>query len=90
MTKQELVDAVAKGAGISNKDAAAALDALASVIHSAVTKGEEVILPKVGKFTRKERAARTGRNPKTGETMEIAAGTVPAFKPTKDFREAVS
>lgn len=89
MTKQELVAAMAEGAGISNKEAAAALEALATAIHSAVAKGNEVTVPKLGKFTRKQREARTGRNPKTGEAMEIPAGTAPAFRPSKDFREAV-
>lgn len=90
MNKSELVDAVASGAGLSKKDAGAALDAVLDSIVATVKKGDKVSLPGFGTFERRARAARTGKNPQTGATIKIAAAKVPAFKAGAGFKEAVN
>lgn len=69
---------------------AAVLDAFEAAVVSSVAGGDKVVLPGFLSFERAERAARTGRNPATGETMNIAAATVPRIKAGKAFREAVA
>lgn len=90
MNKVDFVAAVAEKAGISKKDAGNAVDAFAGVVTEALTKGEKVSLVGFGTFEVKERAAREGRNPQTGETMQIAASKVPSFKAGKTFKDAVN
>ncbi len=90
MTKTDLVDAVASKAGISKRDASSAVDALLSGIADALQSGEKVQLVGFGTFEVRERAARTGRNPQTGEEISIAARLVPAFKPGKVLKDAVA
>lgn len=90
VTKTELVDTVASKAGLSKKDAGAAVDAFFSGIAEALQKGEKVQLVGFGTFEVRERAARTGRNPQTGEEISIAARSVPAFKPGKLLKDAVA
>ncbi len=87
--KQELVDSVAKATGLTKKDAIASVDAVFASIEAALKKGEKVQLIGFGNFEVRDRAARKGRNPQTGEEIEIAASKVPAFKPGKALKDAV-
>ena len=89
MNKSELVRAVAENADISRSDAEAAVDAMVSAITNALRDGEKVQLVGFGTFEVKKRAARTGRNPRTNEPMEIPAAIVPVFKPGKILKDAV-
>ena len=77
MTKQEFVDAVADKAGLTKKDAGAAIDAALDVITAALQKGDAVTFTGFGKFHATRRAARQGVNPRTGEKVQIAAANVP-------------
>ena len=90
MNKTELRDAIAQHADLSNAQADKALEAIVSSITSTVANGEKVTIPGFGTFEARERSARTGRNPQTGETMEIAASKAPAFKPASGFKQAVN
>ena len=90
MNKTELRDAIASHADLTNAQADKALEAVITSITSSVAKGEKVSLPGFGTFESRERSARTGRNPQTGETMEIAASKAPAFKPATAFKSAVN
>ena len=90
MNKTDLRDAIASHADLTNAQADKALEAVITSITSAVSKGEKVSLPGFGTFESRERSARTGRNPQTGETMEIAASKAPAFKPATAFKSAVN
>ena len=90
MKKTELVDAVADSAHLSKADAARAVDAVFDAITDALGKGEQVSLVGFGTFLVRERAARTGRNPQTGETIAIAAARVPSFKAGKALKDAVN
>ena len=90
MNKTELIDAIAKKADISKKDAEAALKATIESIEGALSAGDKVTLVGFGTFEVKERAAREGRNPATGETIKIKASKVPAFKAGKDLKEKVN
>jgi len=89
MTKAELVAEIAKQAGITKKEADAALKAAVSAISGALKKGERIAIPGLGIFTVKQRAARKGRNPRTGQVIQIPARKVVAFKPAKDLREGI-
>jgi DNA-binding protein HU-beta len=89
MNKTELINAVAEASGLSKKDATKAVDAVFESITEALRKGDKVQLIGFGNFEVRERAARKGRNPQTGEEMEIPASKVPAFKPGKALKEAV-
>jgi DNA-binding protein HU-beta len=90
MNKSEFVDAVAEKANVTKKDADAILNATLDIIVESVASGEKVSLVGFGTFERRDRAAREGRNPKTGETLSIAATTVPAFSAGKSFKEKVA
>lgn len=87
MNRTELVTAVAEETGLSNTQAQAAVSAVLDTIAKQVTSGEKVSLAGFGTFELRHRAARTGRNPQTGETMEIAASAAPAFKPAKALKD---
>ena len=89
MTKAELVSAIAKGAGITKKQADAALKAAIQAVSEALKKGERVAVPGFGIFAVRTRAARKGRNPRTGAEIEIPARKVVVFRPAKDLRESV-
>ena len=89
MNKSELVEHVAKVAGLSKAAANTVLDAVVDAITKALKKGDEVALVGFGTFKVRNRAARTGRNPQTGETIKIKATKVPAFKAGKALKEAV-
>ncbi|MGK9185749.1 HU family DNA-binding protein, partial [Priestia filamentosa] len=88
MNKTELVNAVAAQSELTKQDAAKAVDALFKTISDTLSKEEKIQLIGFGTFEVRERAARTGRNPQTGEEMQIAASKVPAFKPGKELKEA--
>ena len=89
MNKAELVSMVADKAGLSKKDAEKAVAAVFDSIQESLTAGEKVQLVGFGTFEIRERGARTGRNPRSGATIEIPASKVPAFKPGKALKEAV-
>lgn len=89
MNKTELVKVVSTQAELTQKDAAKAVDALFSTISNTLAEGEKLQLIGFGTFEVRERSARKGRNPQTGEEIEIAASKVPAFKPGKELKEAV-
>jgi DNA-binding protein HU-beta len=90
VNKTELRDAIASHAELTNAQADKALEAVISSITTAVAGGDKVTVPGFGTFESRERSARTGRNPQTGETMEIAASKAPAFKPAAAFKNAVN
>ncbi len=89
MNKTELINAVAEAAELSKKDATKAVDAVFDAIQESLANGDKVQLIGFGNFEVRERAARKGRNPQTGEEIEISASKVPAFKPGKALKEAV-
>ncbi|MBW8822867.1 MAG: HU family DNA-binding protein [Xanthomonadales bacterium] len=89
MNKGEFIDAVAVAAGLSKMDATRAVDAVISVVGSTLKKGDAVTLVGFGTFEVRSRAARQGRNPKTGETINIPAAKVPAFKAGKGLKDAI-
>ena len=89
MNKTELVAAAAEQTGMTKKDTEKALNAAFDVIASALSKGEKVQISGFGIFEVKEREARMGRNPRTGEAMEIAASRTPTFKASKTLKDAL-
>jgi DNA-binding protein HU-beta len=90
MNKGELIDAVADKAEVSKKDADAIVTAAIEVIMETVASGDKVTLVGFGSFEPRDRAAREGRNPRTGETLKIAATTVPGFSAGKGFKQLVA
>ena len=90
MNKRELTDAVASAADLARADAARAVDAVLGAISDALGQGDSVSLVGFGTFSVKHRAARQGRNPRTGETIQIAATSVPGFKAGRALRDAVN
>ncbi len=90
MNRTELVDAVAEETGLSAADTAKAVSAALDKIARTVAEGESVALSGFGTFERRERSARSGRNPQTGEAIEIAATQAPAFKPAAAFKRLVA
>ena len=90
MNKAELIDAVASRAGLTKIDAAEAVDATFEAITNSLAQRDTVSLIGFGTFSTSDRAARTGRNPRTGETINIAATCVPKFKAGKGLRDAVN
>ncbi|MBJ7960493.1 HU family DNA-binding protein [Bacillus cereus group sp. N28] len=89
MNKTELIKNVAQNAEISQKEATVVLQTVVESITNSLAAGEKVQLIGFGTFEVRERAARTGRNPQTGEEMQIVASKVPAFKAGKELKEAV-
>ncbi len=90
MNKAELVAAVAEKAGLSKKDADAAVAAFVATVEDALKKGDKVSLVGFGTFEVRTRSARTGINPQTKETIKIAASKAPVFKAGKAFKDAVA
>jgi DNA-binding protein HU-beta len=90
MKKDELVQAVAEKSGLNKADADRALQAVVETVTGAVAAGQRVQIPGLGTFEARERSAREGRNPQTGETMQIAATTVPGFKAATAFKQATA
>ncbi|MGG5741746.1 MULTISPECIES: HU family DNA-binding protein [Bacillus cereus group] len=89
MNKTELTKMVAEKAELTQKEAAAATQAILNAITNALANEEKVQILGFGTFEVRERSARTGRNPQTGEEMQIAASKAPAFKAGKELKEAV-
>ena len=90
MSKQQLVEMIAEKAGLTKADAARALDATMESVTEALKKGEKVSLVGFGTFATSKRDAREGRNPRTGETVKIAARTAVTFKAGSKLKEAVN
>ncbi len=90
MNKTELIAAVAEKAGISKKDADAAVNTTLDTIVEMVASGDKVQLVGFGTFEPRERSAKTGKNPRTGESIEIPASKIPAFKAGKAFKDIVN
>ncbi len=90
MNKSEMIDAIAEGADISKAAAGRALDAMVEAVTETLKKGETVNLIGFGTFEVRDRKARTGRNPQTGATIQIAAAKSPAFKAGKALKDAVN
>ncbi|MDB5661904.1 MAG: histone family protein DNA-binding protein [Sphingomonas bacterium] len=90
MNKQELIAAVAGVTGLSRSDASGAVESVFGIIGDTLKKGDEVRLVGFGTFTVSKRKASTGRNPRTGEPMKIAASSNPKFKPGKGLKDAVN
>ena len=90
MNKTELVAAIAEEAGLSKKDAEKALKAFTDVVAAELKKGEKIQLVGFGTFEVSERAAREGRNPMTGETIQIAASKTPKFKAGKALKDQIN
>ena len=89
MTKQEFVDQVADRAGLSKKDAGDAVDAFLDTVEDALKRGSDVSFSGFGKFSVSQRSAREGRNPATGERIQIAASNVPRFTAGAGLKKAV-
>ena len=90
MNKSELITSMAEKSQLTKKDAEVALKAFMDSVQEALENGEKVQLVGFGTFETRERAAREGRNPRTKETIQIPASTVPVFKAGKDFKEKVN
>lgn len=90
MNRKDLIETVAREAELTGAQADAALTAALGGVVAAVAAGEKVNLPGFGIFEQRARAARSGRNPQTGEVLEIAATVAPAFKPATAFKQAVA
>ena len=90
MNKTELIAAIAEKTDLSRKDAEKALKAFTEVVEEELKKGEKIQLVGFGTFEVSERAAREGRNPQTGETMQIAASKSPKFKAGKALKDAIN
>lgn len=89
MNKPELVSAIAEKTGLNKRDSERVINAFVESIGEALAKGEKVSLVGFGTFEVRTRQARTGRNPRTGQTLTIPAAKVPAFKPGKQLRDLV-
>jgi DNA-binding protein HU-beta len=90
VTKTEFIDEVAERAGLSKKDAGAAVDAFLTTIQDALKRGSDVNFAGFGKFSVSDRAAREGRNPATGEKIQISASRVPKFSAGAGLKKAVN
>ncbi len=90
MNKSELINAIAEKSGLTKKDSEKALNAFVEAVEESLTKGNKVQLIGFGTFEVRERSARKGRNPQTGEEIMIPAAKVPAFKPGKALKESVN
>jgi len=90
MNKSELTDSVASAADLSKASASRAVDAVIDAVTSALKSGDQVSIVGFGTFLVRERGARSGRNPRTGETIKISASKAPGFKPGKALKDAVN
>jgi|SRR5690606_7199824 len=90
MNKAELIDVIAKEAGLTKTQANEAIDSFTSAVVGALKKGDRVTLVGFGTFSVSERSARSGRNPKTGEVIKIKAKKVPKFKAGKEFSTEIA
>ena len=89
MTKAELIDKIASGAGLSKSDAAKALDVTLDAVKGVLKKGQKVTLVGFGTFSVSKRKARKGRNPRTGAEIKIPAAKIPKFTAGKPFKDAI-
>ena len=90
MNKSELIDAVAEKSGLTKADTERSFKAFVETISQEMGKGEQITLIGFGTFLVRDRKARTGRNPRTGEAIQIAASKIPAFKAGKALKDAVN
>ncbi|OYT71684.1 MAG: integration host factor subunit beta [Chloracidobacterium sp. CP2_5A] len=90
MTKAELVEAVARAADLTKKDAEVVVDEVFAAIIESLNRGEKIELRGFGSFRIRQRNSRRGRNPKTGDAVDIPAKSVPYFKPGKELRELIN
>ncbi len=90
MNKSELIEAIAQAADVPKAQASRVLDAMASVVGDALAEGNQVSMVGFGTFMVRERPARSGRNPRTGETIQIAASKTPSFKAGKALKDRVN
>lgn len=90
MNKAQLIDSVANATGESKKVVGNVIDALVGQVQKSVKKGEKVTVPGFGTFSRRQRPARTARNPRTGEQIKVKASKVPTFKAGAGFKDFVS
>lgn len=90
MGKNEVTSALAEKAGISESQAKVVLDSFIAIVYQTLKNGEKVTLPGFGVFERRHRPARTARNPRTGEAIQVAAKEAPAFKPGAQFKKEVA
>lgn len=90
MTKAELIEGVAKSAGVSKADAERTIGAFFDLVVTSAKKGDKVAWPGFGSFSTSKRAARTGRNPQTGEPVKIAASTALRFSPSATLKAALN
>lgn len=90
MNKADFINAIAESSGVSRRQADKTVSVVIDVIKDALIKGEKLQLPGFGTFCVNERAAREGRNPRTGDVIQIPAAKVPAFKPSKVLKAAVN
>ncbi len=90
MNRNELIAQVAQAAGLTRKDATAAVASVFEAVSNALAAGDKVSLPGFGTFEVREHAARTARNPRTGDAIEVPASKAPAFKPGKTLKDAVN
>ncbi|MBN1425686.1 integration host factor subunit beta [Candidatus Fermentibacteria bacterium] len=89
MTKTDLIDALADKTGLTKKDVGGVLEGFVDIVSASLAKGKSVEIRGFGSFLRRERAARTARNPKTGATVKVKKRMVPAFRPSKHLRDTV-
>jgi len=90
MNKSELIEAIAQAADVPKAQASRVLDAMASVVGDALAEGKQVSMVGFGTFMVRERPARSGRNPRTGETIQISASKTPSFKAGKALKDRVN
>ena len=90
MNKTDLIAAVAVAAGTTNRDAESVLNSFRDVIQASVRGGDDVSYPGLGKFSQAARKARTARNPRTGETLNVKASKVPRFAAAAEFKRIVN
>jgi len=90
LTKQDLIDVVSEKAGLTKKDTAAVVDTILDTVVDSLKRGEKVSLVGFGTFEAKTRKAREGRNPATGETIQIPARVVPSFKAGRALKDALA
>lgn len=90
MNKSELIETIAAEADLDLTAAQSALDAMVGAISTALAEGDKISIPKFGAFEVRQRSARAGHNPRTGETIEIAAGAVPVFRPCAALKKVVN
>ncbi|HEY9017695.1 MAG: HU family DNA-binding protein [Methyloprofundus sp.] len=89
MSKETLVNRIVEAEGISRRDAVKAVDMVFGAVQASLVAGDDITIVGFGKFSVKDRPARTGRNPSTGETIQIAASKAPSFSAGKSLKDAL-